>query len=229
MKGKFTTMPQLELVIFDMDGLMFDTERIFRFVYKQFGEKAGYIFPESIFKKITGASSKEIYKALIYTFGKDFPYKEAISYRDKTEHDIIEKNGIPIKYGLMQLLNFLNENNIKTAVASSSKMASVKYNLKKANIKNIDFIISGEDIKDSKPKPEIFLRPCEKLSVDTSRAIVLEDSINGIKAALNANIKPIWVPDLINIPEELKARIFAKADNLLQVIDILKNNFNFTR
>lgn len=226
MKGITTIMTNLQLVIFDMDGVMFDTERLFKSAYRKFGKINGYEFSDEIFEKITGASSKVARRTFFNAFGKDFPYEEAVAYREKSAHDIIENRGIPIKYGLMNIIAFLKKNNIKIAVASSSKMINIKYNLQKAAVRNIDFIISGEDIKESKPNPEIFLKCCEKFNISPNNAIVLEDSLNGIKAALSAKINPIWIPDLINIPDEFMSKIFAKADNLIQVIDIIQENFN---
>lgn len=218
-------MTNLQLVIFDMDGVMFDTERLFKSAYREFGRIYGYKFSNELFQKITGAGSKVVRKTFLDAFGNDFPYEEAMSYREKSAHSMIENYGIPIKYGLMSIIKFLKQNNIEIAIASSSKMSNIKYNLHKANIKNIDFIISGEDIKNSKPDPEIFLKPCEKLNIDPDNTIVLEDSLNGIKAALNANIKPIWIPDLVKIPDEFLSKVFAKADNLIDVMDIIEKNF----
>lgn len=219
-------MMDLKLVIFDMDGLMFDTERIARIAYKETGEKYDYTFNDCIFQKITGASCKSRNETFIETFGENFPLEAALSYKNKIFRDIIKKDGVPIKPGLLELIKFLKENKIKMAVASSSRAEVINYYLTMTGITGFDFIISGEDIKESKPNPEIFLTPCEKLDVDTDNAIVLEDSTNGINASLNAGIKPIWVPDLIRIPDELMSKIFAKAGSLLDVIDIINKNFN---
>lgn len=219
-------MTDLKLVIFDMDGLMFDTERIGRIAYGEAGKKYNFTFDDSIFQKITGASCKLRDKSFMETFGESFPLENILSYKEKRMHDLIEEHGVPIKTGLIELIKFLKENKVKIALASSSKMSVIKYYLSMTKIGGFDFIISGEDIKESKPNPEVFLTPCEKLNIDTNNAIVLEDSTNGIKAALNAGIKPIWVPDLIKIPDEIRAKIFAKADSLLKVIDIINKNFN---
>ncbi|MBV4415786.1 HAD family hydrolase [Clostridium tyrobutyricum] len=219
-------MTDLKLAIFDMDGLMFDTERIMHSAYIEAGNLYNYKFDDSVFAKTTGASSKRRNKILIDTFGKDFPLEKVLSYKEKKFKDTIHKYGVPIKPGLIELMDFFKENKIKIAVASSSKRNVVEYNVHHAGVyDNIDYIISGEELNESKPNPEIFLKPCEFFNIHTDNAIVMEDSTNGLIAAIRAHIKPIWIPDLIQIPDDVKDKLFAQAKDLSQVIDIVKKKF----
>jgi HAD superfamily hydrolase (TIGR01509 family) len=220
-------MEDLKLAIFDMDGLMFDTEKIMHNAYIEAGNLYNYKFDDSVFEKTTGASSKRRDKVLMDTFGKNFPLEKVLSYKEKKFQDTLHKYGVPVKPGLKKLIKFFKDNHIKIAVASSSKKSAVEYNIHDASIEDdIDYIISGEDLKESKPDPEIFLKPCEFFNIDPANAIVMEDSTNGIIAALRAHIKPIWVPDLIKIPDDVRDKIFAQAKDLSEIIDIVKERFN---
>lgn len=135
---------------------------------------------------------------------------------------IIKTKGLKIKKGLLELINYLKENNYLIAIASSSKKERINWYLEIINInKNIFNVITcGDDIINGKPAPDIFLKTCEKLNVKPSRTIVLEDSNNGIKAAKKAGCISVLIPDLDVIKET--TTFDYKLDSLLDVIDLLE-------
>lgn len=196
-------MSKLKLIIFDMDGLMFDTEKIGVSTWIKAGETHGYQITEQHVLRIIGLnkqSSMSVFKEL---FGDSFPYEDLYNTRVTSALEIIEKNGVPIKEGLYELLEYLEEKGLKKAVATSTSRERAVSLLSKAGILNrFDTILCGDEVTNGKPNPEIFLKVCEKLNVNPDEALVLEDSEMGLLAAHAAGIKCIVIPDLKKPSEE---------------------------
>lgn len=215
-------MESLELVIFDMDGLMFDTEKILLEAWVRTGEDSGYSITQEIVLETIGrnvADTELIYKK---HFGEDFPYKELYENTHIYVDDIIEKNGVPIKEGLLELLNYLDEKGIKKAVATSNSRIKVKNLLSNANvIERFDCVLCGDEIVKGKPEPEIFLKVCDKLGVNSKNALVIEDSEMGLLAAHKAGIKCVLIPDVKLPSKENEALAYAKLKSLMEVMEII--------
>ena len=212
----------IKAVIFDMDGLMFDTEKLWEETFVVVGKKMNYNITKEFHLKTISSNYKAIEKMFAEEFGKDFPfdvfYKEARLYMDGK----IKKEGLKIKEGLFELLNYLKEKNYLIAIASSSKKERIEWYLKIANINKNLFttITSADEIKRGKPYPDIFIKTCQKLNVKEEEAIVLEDSNNGIKAAKKSGCVTILIPDLDTIKE---GAIFDyKLKSLKEVINLLE-------
>jgi beta-phosphoglucomutase-like phosphatase (HAD superfamily) len=139
---------QFELIIFDMDGLMFDTEKISFASWKDAAALYGYQIDDEIFRKTIGAnliSTKDIY---LKHFGSGFPIEEIISERVRISEEIIELNGVPIKKGLYDLLDYLSQSNIKKAVATSTSRKRALNLLKLAGIDScFDYVLCGDEIE----------------------------------------------------------------------------------
>ena len=212
-----------KLVIFDMDGLMFDTETVSREAWKIAGKKVNIPVDDELFLQFLGTNSTYITNLLINKFGENSPYKDLISERNIMADKLIEINGLRIKKGLKELLSYLKSNNIKRAVATStSRERALKLLTLGGVVNDFDYIICGDEVTKSKPDPEIFLKVAEKLNVNPENCVVLEDSRFGVYAARNAGMSPIMVPDLLIPDEELLSIIYKKADDLVQVIDLIK-------
>lgn len=213
----------IEAVIFDMDGLMFDTERLSKKTWQKCGEKYGYIFDDEIFDKVIGVSSKDAEKIFREAYGENLPYREIREEKNKMMINEIKENGIRIKKGLHECIKYLKDKHILIAVASSSDESTINFYLKLAKLSNVfDYIISGESLLNSKPDPEIFIKCCKKLNVNKENVLILEDSANGIKAANNANIKVVYVPDLAKIPEDVEKMVYRKVKDLLCVPKLIE-------
>ena len=214
----------VKAVIFDMDGLMIDSERVTYDGYVIECAKLGHTMTKDFYKTLLGKPIKGIYDQFHKEFGEDFPIEEVIQKVHKYMADLFENEGVPIKKGLVDLLKYLKENNYKTIVATSSNRNRVDVILKNANITQyFDDSICGDEVTKGKPNPEVFLKSCEKLGVSVEDAVVLEDSEAGIQAARSDNIKEIWEPDMKYTEEEYASKTYKIVDSLEDVLTLLKN------
>ncbi|WP_018999080.1 MULTISPECIES: HAD family hydrolase [Megamonas] len=210
-------------LIFDMDGLILDTETISNKLLIDIFSKYDINLNEEIISKTIGLEKKKAIKVFEEYLGDNIPIKDIINLHKKVVNDYLEKNGVPVKLGLIELLNYLDEEKIKKVVATSSYRKVAENVLIRANVYNrFDDIICGDEIKESKPLPDIFLKALEKLNLPADEVIVLEDSRMGILAAHRAKIKSIMIPDILPADEETKKLYFKECKSLLDVIHLLK-------
>jgi len=208
-----------EAIIFDLDGLMFDTELLGLDAWLYTGKKMNLNITKGLALKTIGVSWVKTKEMFFIELG-EFDFENARMIWQEYINNYIEKNGVPVKPGLLELLSFLEENKIKRAIATSSLYESVMFYLIKAGIgERFGAIVTGEMVAHGKPAPDIFLRAAELLKVNPRECIVLEDSIYGIKAAHAAKM----IPDLIPPDEQIEPLLHAKLNSLLDVISMLKN------
>lgn len=212
----------IELIIFDMDGLMFDTEKISYEAWKEAAALFGYNIDSDIFEKTIGTNLTKTKEVYLEHFGDDFPFDLIRDNRVKISDKRIKSNGVPIKKGLHELLNYLHISNVKMAVATSTSRKRALNLLKLVQIDNFfDYILCGDEIVNSKPDPEIFLKVANELKCSPTKCLVLEDSEMGIIAAYIAGMIPIMIPDLKEPSEEIQKFIFCRMNNLLEVKSFL--------
>jgi HAD superfamily hydrolase (TIGR01509 family) len=213
-----TSIKQIDAVIFDMDGLMFDTETLAEKCWEKAGRKYGYTISKKIYKQVTGlnlARSKEIF---LNHYGADFPFDTVRNERIRLSNEEIISNGVPVKKGLFELLDFLKSKRIKTGLATSTEKQRVFLMLEQSKTKEyFHSITCGDEVTRGKPDPEIFLTTASKLNAHPAECIVLEDSIHGIEAAFNAGMIPFMVPDTIMPDDELKQKAFRIFESLTEV------------
>lgn len=214
---------EVKCVIFDMDGLMFDTERIVSVLHKEAARYYGYDLTDAMIENLLGGNKERNTQYLLEQFGNTYPV-EKVRARLLDKYTIyIEENGLPIKKGLKELLFYLKQKNILVAVGSSSPYKIVSHYLDISDTKQyVDYIITGDRVKQSKPHPAIFLNVCDHFQILPSEALVLEDSRNGIMAAVNGNIPVICIPDLVEHPSDIQALTYRTLPSLLDVIMLLK-------
>ncbi|MCR5147435.1 MAG: HAD family phosphatase [Eubacterium sp.] len=209
-------------VIFDMDGVIFDSERMYIECYKEIAEKYHVDNVEEVCYKCVGVTSEKTVRILKDYYGEDFPVEEYYTEAGKVFKEKYEKNGLPMKPGVRELLSFLKENGIKTALASSTKTEVVKTELGDAGILDFfDEIVGGDMVQRSKPDPDIFLKAAEALGLSPEEVMVIEDSFNGIRAAYAAGMKAVMVPDLLQPDEEIRSKAYRVEKSLLDVRDYL--------
>lgn len=194
-------LPLPELFIFDMDGLIFDTERLFMNTKGKVLETYGYVQHEADYQRTLGTCGAQLNAILHDIYGPDYPAEEISRKTRALVTEQIRAEGPPVKYGIRTLLSWIQSRKIPCCVASSTQHAYVEEYLKLANLyEYFTGIIGGDEIQRSKPNPDIFLAACTRTHVSPAQALVLEDSENGILAASSAGIPVICIPDL-KIPE----------------------------
>jgi len=216
----------VKLVVFDMDGLMFDTEAVSYRLWAKRIEEMGYEPEVQLFARSLGGHSNDIEVHYEKFLGRKIS-RDDISQIFRSSHDAffetLEKEGIGVKKGLIELFDWLDEKGIKKAIGSSTAQATIRKYLSKTNIlpERFDYIMGGDMAKNIKSDPEIFLTACEKVGVKPAEALVLEDSRNGLYAANAAGIPCIFVPDMLMPDEDIENRAFKIAESLISVKDIL--------
>lgn len=213
-----------ELVIFDMDGLMFDTERIYYKAWQEAAAEYGYKITWEVYVQIVARNSRYIEKVLKKLLGDDLPYDEICQRKRFLSDEIIAKEGITKKAGLVELLDYLDKAGIKKAVATSSMREKAVNYLTLAGIKErFDYIICGSDVEESKPNPEIFLKAAEYFKISPDNCMVLEDSRLGIQAAKAAKMTGIFIADLVKADEEILENASGTANSLKEIVNLLKS------
>ena len=181
-------------VIFDMDGLMFDTERLSTEGWLYAGEKCGYAITRELIDSTRGQARNRTKKMMEDLFGSDFDFGLLTDISRDYMDAVIEKEGLPVKEGLFQLLKVLNENNYKKAVATSTERHRVEKLLLEANlIHNFDAIICGDEVENGKPEPEIFIRAAHRLGLAPEECLGLAYSSYGVLAAWKCRAKPVLI------------------------------------
>ena len=190
-------MLPVRLVIFDMDGLMFDTERIAVDSWRHAGDQLGFsISPEMVIETI-GLNRKDTKAMLLRHLTDGFPYEEARRHRIRYAEETIAMNGVPVKEGLFELLDDLDAAGILKAVGTSTERARAQNLLELAGIRDrFDAVVCGDDVERGKPWPDIFLDAAAKLGCEPATCMVLEDSESGLTAAHRAGMLPVLIPDL---------------------------------
>lgn len=214
----------IKAIIFDMDGLMIDSERVTFGCYQEILKGMNLTMDEEFYKTLLGKPLKGIYQRFYDVYGNDFPIEDMIKDVHALMAKRFETEGVPIKTGLKSLLEYLKENNYKTIVATSSNRDRVDTILSQAQITDyFDDSICGDEVTKGKPNPEVFLKSCQKLGVNVDEAIVLEDSEAGIQASYDAGIKVICIPDMKYPEKQYEEKTFKILKDLNDVTEYLKS------
>lgn len=211
-------MKNCDAVVFDMDGVIFDSERLVLECWEKIGSEYHLEGMREAFLPCIGANSTKTREIVLERYGKDFPYDEFIQESSKLFHGIIDESGLPIKKGVLELLAYLKSCEVPMALASSTRLEIVTQELKQAGLyEYFGVVMGGDQLKGSKPEPDIYLMTCEKLGVRPAHSYAIEDSYNGIRSAYSAGMKPIMVPDLLAPTEEMREKSVVILEDLLQV------------
>ena len=214
----------IKAIIFDMDGLMIDSERVTFECYQERLKDMNLTMDEKFYKTLLGKPIKGIYQRFYDVYGNDFPIENVIQDVHQLMAERFETEGVPVKKGLVELLHYLKDNNYKTIVATSSNRDRVDKILAQAKITEFfDDSICGDEVTKGKPNPEVFLKSCQKLGVNVDEAIVLEDSEAGIQASYDAGIKVICIPDMKYPEKQYEEKTFKILKDLNDVTEYLKS------
>ncbi len=215
----------IEAVVFDMDGVIFDSEKLYRKHWMITGEEYG--IPKDLMHELcnlmAGSTKERNEKMMKARFGQDFDY---MTFRSKTmtrmDQDVLE-NGVELKPGVVELFEYLKTRGLKIGLATSTQQERAERNLTNAGIISyFDDIVYGGVVANGKPAPDIYLKACENLGVKPEAAMGIEDSINGVKSSAAAGLYTVMVVDLIEPTEEIQPLANQIYDSLFDVITLLQ-------
>lgn len=212
----------VKAVIFDMDGVLFDTEKLCMDSWIAVAGEQGIPDMEKFFPSCIGRNLTDT-KALFRDFyGDVYDYEKFRKQASVWFHNYIEQKGLPVKKGVRELLDFLQRRGYDIGLASSTSRPSVEEHLERAGIREyFQSLTTGDMVEHSKPCPDIYLMACKSVGVDPARAIAIEDSPNGIRAAYSAGMIPVMVPDLIAPDQEMREKSVLICRDLVEVMRFL--------
>ena len=216
-------MYMIKLVIFDVDGTLIDSESVYVKAALKNLEVNHYNIPMSAIMGIIGQNRVAGRKLIESTQDDSFNYDKYIKDFEKIRNQILESEPYKLKKGALNILNYCKKHNIKTAIATSTardKQAKVLTEL--GIIDYFDYMVFGDEIKNSKPEPEIYLKVFEHYNYDKDEMIIYEDSNNGILSGYNAGIKVVYIKDIVDVKEETLSLCYKQVKDLDEGIEILR-------
>lgn len=219
-----------QAVIFDMDGLLLDTERIGFRAWQRASRDFGFDLSEHLYCKVIGRTKQDTFQIFRESFGLGFNPEEVRAKRLLYGAEIIAQEGVPLKPGALQLLDALNKRNIKLALATSTERERTLAYLEQAKLLSFfKAIVTGDQVKIGKPDPEIYLKCAQALSVLPESCLVFEDSESGTIAAHKAGMRVIIVPDMKKPSDEVSKLAWLllpslqDAEKHLQTLFVIQN------
>lgn len=216
-------MPLFQAVIFDMDGLLIDSERMAHRCWQIALAEYGYEINAEIYLRLVGRTLNDAIGILKDEYGSDFPFDPIYNRRQALYEQLIATEGIPVKPGTVELLEHLVQRGTPRAVASSTRQWFATLKLTATDLlKYFPVVVCGDDVPNGKPAPDIFLEAARRLDVPPSACLVLEDSDAGIQAAASAGMTAILIPDLKPPTPEITRLAWQVLPSLAQVIPLIQ-------
>ena len=210
-------------ILFDMDGLVLDTEKLYTRFWMESARDLGYpmTFQQALGLRSLNRTAGQ--DKLTEYFGPGISYTEVRNHRIELMDAHIEKHGIDVKPGIFELMDYLQAKGIASAITSSSPMENIRRHLSAHNLLHrFDKLCSGYDVPNGKPEPDIYLYGAASLNLRPEECLALEDSPTGILSACRAGCLPVMIPDQDQPDENTISLLYARADSLSDVISLLK-------
>lgn len=214
---------RIRAVIFDMDGLMFDTERLSAMMWKRAGREMGIDVSDAFIGQIRGTNRRGTEECFRRCYGDACDAAGIRERRGRYVREYLEKHGVTVKPGLYELLAYLKENGYGIVLATSTRREQAMANLESAGVRRyFDGCVCGDMVERGKPDPEIFLKAAEIAGHEPAECVVLEDSFNGVRAAAAGGFPAVMVPDMDPPTAEILEKTEACCQSLRQVIPFLE-------
>lgn len=209
--------------IFDMDGLLFDTESIARWAWKQAVESHGYNFGDDLYHKFVGRDLSWREKIFKKIYGDSFPFESVTAQRIQIGDEREIQAGLPIKPGVLDLLKQLSDLGVVIALATGTSRTRTIRRLIDAGIyQYFTTIVTSADVAVGKPAPDIFLEVSHRINIMPPQCVVFEDSCVGVEAAFKAGMRTIMVPDIEQPSPEIKSFAYRVLPSLVQASELLE-------
>lgn len=212
----------MQCVVFDMDGVLFDSEALVLRSWEQTAEIHGIPDVREVCLRCLGTNAAESRRLFLEKYGADFPYDTYKAEMSARYWENVGEGKLELKPGVREILDALRQNGWKTAIASSTRTAVVREEMQHFGLEQMfDEIIGGDMVRRSKPDPEIYLTACRVLGADPAETYAVEDSYNGIRSATAAGMRPVMIPDLLPPTpeiESLTAKIFPSMTEFQQFL-----------
>lgn len=211
-------------ILFDMDGVLIDSERQSNEGWLWAAEQLGVDMPMWLIDSFKGAPAELCCKFFDDYYKGVIDYWEAKELRTQHVYKIRETEGIPVKKGVKDIFEYIRNNGLKCAVATSTRRESAEKTLHEIGVWDyLDAVVYGDEVERGKPEPDIFLRAAKAIGVNPSEAVVVEDSINGIKAGYAAGMRVVHIPDTIAIDDDIRKLTYMVCDDLNGLIDVVES------
>jgi HAD superfamily hydrolase (TIGR01509 family) len=220
----------IDTVIFDMDGLMLDTEPIAARAWKKTFRDLGYTLSDEVNRSMIGRNVPDSNAIVQEAMGADFPIALCREQANAAYTKLLDTEGVPLKDGLIELLGFLRKNSCAMAVATSTPRDLALHKLTLTDLaSNFKTIVAGDDVARGKPAPDLFLAAARLAGATPAHCVVLEDSPAGIRAGHAAGMVPIMVPDLVEPDEVIRRLAFAVVPNLHEARLVIEKLLSHSR
>lgn len=211
-------------IIFDMDGVLIDSERQSNEGWLWAAGQLEVDMPMWLIDSFKGAPAELCCKFFDDYYKGVIDYWEAKELRTQHVYKIRETEGIPVKKGVKDIFEYIRNNGLKCAVATSTRRESAEKTLHEIGVWDyLDAVVYGDEVEHGKPEPDIFLRAAKAIGVNPSEAVVVEDSINGIKAGYAAGMRVVHIPDTIAIDDDIRKLTYMVCDDLNGLIDVVES------
>ena len=214
---------EIKAVLFDLDGTLTDTERLYQVAWPKALEHFGYEMSSD--KPLTLRSLGRPFAVQQFKdwYGQDFDYWAVRNYRKQMVEEMLAETGIPLKPGAKEILSWLREHDIFVSLVTANDKERAERYLKKIGLfEYFNAVVCADMVKVGKPAPDIYAFACESLGIAPEDTYAVEDSPNGCMSAYSAGCNVIMIPDLTEPDEELKSKLFARLDCLMDIKDLFE-------